>query len=661
MKKTVILTLALFTLPFLALSQFIFEEYDWSETGEYLPTPEAYAENDEFMVKKRVLVELKNEIIDGKEVLRHYEIVHTIIQVNTDEAIEDNNRIYVRYLNEDELIQKARVILPSGKVIDLKEEDILTSEDEDQKGTKYFALEGLEIGAQIEHFYQREAEPNITGVMVYAQGQKPILDYSYKLYHPSYLRFAHRAYNIDWEPISTEPSEERSALEWKVKDIPGVADQAMSYFDAGMRRFSYKLDKNVFTGASNIINYKRLNENIYQQFMSFTEKDELKALKKMAKEIKLDDDLDTETKVRTIENYIKNNYNVFLINLSFFGVSSNLNDIMNSKLASKDGYVRLHLGLFEHFGIKNELVFTTSRSDYNFEKDFENYMYLDKYLIYFPELDQYIAPNVPNSRLGIVPSSWTDNYGFFVKPVSLAGVRSGISEIKYIKAAKMEENFDEMIIEVDLDFDEAKAEVNYHKTLSGVYAQNYQPEFADLNDDKKEELEELMAKFVSEDVEIVSSTLSNIEENDFGAKPLIHDFTISSDAFLSVAGDKVLFSIGELIGPQQELYLEEGEERILPVDVGYNHGYYRTIAFDVPEGYEVKNLDDLNMDITYERDGEQILAFVSRYEVDGKRVKVIIDEVYRDHHFPVEEFENFRAVINGAADFNKLVLVFGEN
>lgn len=81
MKKTVILTLALFALPFLALSQFIFEEYDWSETEEYLPTPEAYAENDEFMVKKRVLVELKNEIIDGKEVLRHYEIVHTIIQV----------------------------------------------------------------------------------------------------------------------------------------------------------------------------------------------------------------------------------------------------------------------------------------------------------------------------------------------------------------------------------------------------------------------------------------------------------------------------------------------------------------------------------------------------------------------------------------------------
>ena len=46
MKKIVILTLALFTLPFLALSQFIFEEYDWNEEGQYLPTSEAYAEND---------------------------------------------------------------------------------------------------------------------------------------------------------------------------------------------------------------------------------------------------------------------------------------------------------------------------------------------------------------------------------------------------------------------------------------------------------------------------------------------------------------------------------------------------------------------------------------------------------------------------------------
>lgn len=659
--KSILLSLAfLFTLQFAGQTQTIFDEVDWDENPSYVQSDSTYADQDEFMVRKKVYVEIYNEIVNGQEVLKHQEIVHTLIQVNTDKAIDENNKIFVRYEEGDELLQKARVILPSGKVIEVKEEDIFESEDEDDKGSKYFALEGLEIGAQIEHFYQRELDPNITGVTVYAQGQYPMMEYSYKLYHPSYLRFAHRAYNCEWEPISTEPSDERSALEWKTKDIPGVGEQPMSYYDAGMRRFSYKLDKNIYTGAANIINYKRLNENIYQQYMVVEDKKELKALKKMVKEMDLSDEMSQEERIRAVENYCKNNYTVFPLQLSFFGLSPNIVDIASNKITSKEGYVRLLFGLYTYLDIDAELVLTSSRSDFLFEEDFENYQYLDKYLIYFPDVKDFVAPNVSNSRLGVIPASWTDNFGLFCKPVSIAGVSSCISDIKFIPAPGMEANYDEMDITVALDFDEVKATATYHKTLTGIYAQNYQPEFPNLKDEEKEELEEGMATYVDEDAEVLETELTNVEKNDFGAKPLIHDFTIASESFLSVAGDKVLFSVGDLIGPQQELYLEKGEERILPVDVGYNHGYSRSITFDIPEGYEVKNLDELLIDVKYEREGEEVIAFESTYTLEGKTVTVNIEEFYKDHHFEVEEFEAFRSVINAAADFNKVVLVFGQ-
>ncbi len=659
--KTLFLSIICFLLlPTLGQTQTIFEEVDWDENPTYVQSDSTYADEDEFMVRKKVHVEIYNEVINGQEVLKHREIVHTLIQVNTDKAIEENNKIFVRYEEGDQLLQKARVILPSGKVIPVKEESIFESEEEDDKGSKYFALEGLEIGAQIEHFYQRELEPNITGITIYAQGRYPMMEYSYKLYHPSYLRFAHRAYNCEWEPISTEPSDERSALEWKAKNIPGVGEQPMSYYDAGMRRFAYKLDKNIYTGASNIINYKRLNENIYQQYMLVEDKKELKALKKMVKEMELSDEMSQEERIRAVENYCKNNYTVFPLQLSFFGLSKNIVDIANNKITSKEGYVRLLFGLYSYLDIDAELVLTSSRADFLFEQDFENYQYLDKYLIYFPEVKNFIAPNVPNSRLGIVPASWTDNYGLFCKPVSIAGVSSCISDIKFIPAPEMEANFDEMDIKVSLDFDEVKATANYHKTLTGIYAQSYQPEYSSLKDEEKEELEESMATYVDEDAEVIETQLTNVEKNDFGAKPLIHDFTIASESMLSIAGDKVLFSVGDLIGPQQELYLEKGEERILPVDVGYNHGYSRSITFDIPEGYEVKNLDELLIDVKYDRDGEEILAFESTYTLEGNTVTVNIEEYYKDHHFEVEEFEAFRSVINAAADFNKVVLVFGQ-
>ncbi|MEO0404912.1 MAG: hypothetical protein AAF193_08580, partial [Bacteroidota bacterium] len=85
-----------------------------------------------------------------------------------------------------------------------------------------------------------------------------------------------------------------------------------------------------------------------------------------------------------------------------------------------------------------------------------------------------------------------------------------------------------------------------------------------------------------------------------------------------------------------------------------------TITFNIPEGYEVKNLDDLKINFTYDREGETILAFVSDYTLEGNTVKIVIDEYYKENHFPVEEYEAFRSTINGAADFNKVTLVMVE-
>jgi hypothetical protein len=38
-------------------------------------------------------------------------------------------------------------------------------------------------------------------------------------------------------------------------------------------------------------------------------------------------------------------------------------------------------------------------------------------------------------------------------------------------------------------------------------------------------------------------------------------------------------------------------------------------------------------------------------------VKVVIDEVYKKVRFPADEFDEFKKVINAAADYNKVVLI----
>jgi hypothetical protein len=51
------------------------------------------------------------------------------------------------------------------------------------------------------------------------------------------------------------------------------------------------------------------------------------------------------------------------------------------------------------------------------------------------------------------------------------------------------------------------------------------------------------------------------------------------------------------------------------------------------------------------------MGFVSEYALRGSKLSVSVHEYYAKTSYPLQQFEDFRKVINAAADFNKLTLV----
>jgi hypothetical protein len=51
------------------------------------------------------------------------------------------------------------------------------------------------------------------------------------------------------------------------------------------------------------------------------------------------------------------------------------------------------------------------------------------------------------------------------------------------------------------------------------------------------------------------------------------------------------------------------------------------------------------------------MGFNSSYQLAGNVVKITILEEYRRTYYPLSQFEDFKKVINAAADFNKVALV----
>jgi hypothetical protein len=133
------------------------------------------------------------------------------------------------------------------------------------------------------------------------------------------------------------------------------------------------------------------------------------------------------------------------------------------------------------------------------------------------------------------------------------------------------------------------------------------------------------------------------------------DVDFQSNHFLEKAGPRILFKAGELIGRQIEMYRDD--ERTTVVENEFNRKYYRTIRIHIPKGYRIKNADNLKFDIAY-RDRDLVpFLFKSDYAIKDNVLEITIDEYYKEIYAPLSRYEDFRKVVNAAADFNKITLV----
>jgi len=444
-----------------------------------------------------------------------------------------------------------------------------------------------------------------------------------------------------------------NALSAVAENIPELSDEEFANTQGNRMGVLYHLKENYATGNSNVYNYGDASQGIFESLNPELSGKQERKLQKILKEAQVAISLGKRDEILKIENYVKTYYAIVEAGAAEL---SDLDFILEKHVCNETGAALLLNQLYRLADISTEIVLTCSRYDVRFYEDFESYVYLDTYLLYFPEIDDYLIPSAAIYRLGLLPFGYIHNNGLFIKAVELGGMRSGLGRVKHIDAYPGDHSQQNMNIEVAFAEDMTSLDIELDQELTGYNALNFQPYFTFLESESdKEELKEGIAKSINENIEIKEVTTRNEGVDQLMKQPFIVDCSFSSTEFLENAGSKTLFKIGQLIGEQAELYQEE--ERKNPVENTYNHEYAREITFTIPEGYVCKNLDDLNMEVIPFKDGKDGAGFVSTYSVDDNKVTVVVNEYYTQMEFPVEAYPEYREVINAAADFNKITLV----
>ena len=535
----------------------------------------------------------------------------------------------------------------------MKNEDIKEGINEETKTTyQYFALEGVDKGSEIEYLMIVERNADYHGEEAILQNEIPKRNLNYSIICPSNLIFKSKSYNGLPDLENSNAPDGRNVLSVHVDTIPGLKEEPFAVYNPNLMQFVYKLDENKSTTQKNLINYIEASQTVFDLTHEQPNKSASKSLDKLLKQINLNGINDLEEKVRTIENYIKSNFGI-----TEKAIHKDLSSILEYKSTDEVGITKLYTAIFDHLQINYKVVLTTNRYSLRFDPDFEAYNFLESYLIYLPGISKYLSPSSIVHRLGVIPFGFTYNYGLFVKNVTLGDFTSGVGEISFVEPDSFTRNRHNHIVKVDFSKSVGNPDLYYTVLYDGQYAQSVQPYYSYIPKERQEEMNNNLLKNIIKDGKFTDIQLENQGAEYLGVKPFIIKARFNSPTIVEQAGDKYLFKIGELIGPQVELY-QEGERKF-DVENDFNRSYYREITFDIPSGYKVNNLEALKMDVELKDGGDATSAFISRYEViNNKTVVVKVNEDYKSIYYPKSKFQDFRKVVNAAADFNKIIVVF---
>jgi hypothetical protein len=648
--KCLPLLILLFSIQFTFSQELpFFKSYDWDANPNYKIEEEK--EESMIAIKEKIVTEF---YFEDKSLVEYF-LEHKILWLNSDEKIEDYNKVYLPFSSDSNLeVNKARVITKEGKVIDLDESKILTANDEETgKKYKYFAFEGITKGSYIEYIYVVKKYPSYKGKKLNLQASYDKKKVEFDLFSPKNLVFKFKSFNNI--PTIIKDTITKTKLHWKLhfNKLKKIEKENQSPYNASRGSIVYKLDKNTASKVSDISSYSKVSQNIYAFYYPEYEKKTKQLINNFISELEIDGIKDEESIVRKLDFYIKTN--VFSSDVSNKELQD-LDQVLTKKIMNETGGLKLYVALLRTLNIKHELVLTSDRRETKFDKEFEANNFLTDFLIYFPKTKLYLSPNDSDTRLGFPSAFKTDNYGLFIKEVKIGDFKSAVGKIKYIKPIKSNKTFDTMLVDVDFNKDNlSENTIKFDRSFNGYYAMSIQPFIHLIEGEKKEQLIDGIAESISKEIEIKNRKIVNDKPELFGVKPLqfIVDFT--SEAFVEKAGRKYLFKLGELIGVQMQLYQEK--ERVLPLEQEFQRSYFRTININIPEGYKITNLKDINIDNSYSKNGKELFSFKSYFELAGNTLKITADEHYNKNIIDATLYEKYRKVINSAADFNKIILL----
>jgi len=635
--------------------------YNWSEKPVNIQEMDSSFQESSIGFLNKYIVEFKevNDSIDNS--FEKFLTRHTIIKILDSVGAEYHKIIYIPMYNSDYLVDlKLRTIDSTGLVVNFDNSNLTELDNKEfNKNFKIYQLPELQKNSTIECIYTTKERNEIHGSQIL---QEEYFNAKTEfILIPNNFKSKVKPYNTN-EVFNIELMDNIKVKKISINNLNSINNEEYSTLQANRVNVSYQCyisDK--VTSQSEF--WENINESIYPiAFPKKYSKELIELNEIILNEFKLTKSnaepqnkylSETFNKINIIDNYIKNN---FIVQENGNADLSRLDYILKNKKGSNIGIVQLYSSLLLYNNIDYELLITSNRYFNRFDPDFFNPDNLREILFYIPEIKKYIIPDKQEYRVGEAPFNVLGNYGIYIDKNK---------DYYFSTIIENDKKYSTINRTINVDFKKMKeAVISETQEFTGHWAITNRAMLNLSNNLTSDEFKDYLTTSGIKGKKIIEYSIINkdiyqpIYNNPFIVKSIIsaESVLISNNKTSKKKTKRYTFKLGSVIGTQSELY--SNNKRINPIEIRYPNYYDYKISVKIPRGYKVEGIENININENYISNGEIIAKFESRYVIEGNKLNISIEEFYKSLNYSKSKYNDFRKVINAAADFNKLDIVF---
>lgn len=577
--------------------------------------------------------------------LRMRELVHKVIRLNTQQGVTAYSQLRIP-INGKLVYRDARTWMPGGKHRKLPDDAYYTVEPPNGTKEVIFAFRGAQVGGRVEFIYMIERPAELSGMFV-LQSKIPVQDAVFEFITPDYIKLDIMTKRSPQAKMRFDPHLHRNKNTWLIgaTNIPPLGD-SRTFRRSDPQRICFRIAENK-RDRSKVLSWQdigsRYSEAIYPQ-LSDEVRERLQAELNEAF-TSLGASADQEKKIIALTEHVRSAFRYIPDNHS--GAVSRLEHVLNHRVANWQGILRLYGALFWQAGIRHQPVLTSDKRQITMDVNFPSWDFIQRVLFYFPEQKTFFAPLQTEYSYGLLPPETVSNRALFLNPTGTHALFW--TNVAVIRQEYQIENRVAATYELELDTESHQVSLQANRTLEGYKAVHSDPK-------------ELFGRRVAGHNIPTERARRDIRQITFSERRTStwtqeQNGAWQSATLLESAGKTLLLRIGDLFQlSTREAPAPALEDAESPIHLDYPEAYQTEVEVRIPEGYLIRNLEDLRKKIVYEKNGYR-MGMTCTYDLEAGRVRIRMREFYDQSSYPPALNDTFHRIQSAVWELRNTVLI----